>query len=51
MDELKDLIETIRCHLQILLEDNKSLLDPDVIYASKILDKALNKYYRMLKIK
>lgn len=51
MDELKDLIETIRCYLQILLEENKSLLDPDVIYVSKMLDKALNMYYRMSKIK
>lgn len=46
--EIRKKIKELRQILQEMVQD-KELTDPEVIAASKMLDEALNEFYRMLK--
>lgn len=51
MKELKDLIQKIqdlREHLDKLVVQKRDLLDPEIIAASRLVDKLLNEYQKMV---
>ena len=54
MLELKELIKTIeelRSQINQMIEEKKTLTDPEIVGASKMLDKVLNEYERLIKEK
>ncbi|WP_027623178.1 aspartyl-phosphate phosphatase Spo0E family protein [Clostridium lundense] len=54
MDEfkkLKKIIDELRKDLYDLIEQKSDLLDPEVVFASQLLDSALDEYYKILEKK
>jgi hypothetical protein len=51
IEQLARKIEELRTNLDAVIKEGKELTSPEVIKASKSLDKVLNQYYRMLGIK
>lgn len=54
MDEfkkLKKVIDELRKDLYDLIEQKSDLLDPEVVFASELLDSALDEYYKILEKK
>ena len=44
-------IEDLRTDLETVIEEERELIDPEVVKASQSLDKVLIQYYRMLGIR
>jgi hypothetical protein len=49
LKELQDNIEVVRELLTYTIQVKESLLDPEIVYMSKLLDKLLNDYNRLNK--
>jgi hypothetical protein len=48
LDNILGNIEELRSKLLRLIQVKEDLLDPEVVKASKLLDRALDEYYRTL---
>ncbi|WP_084284813.1 aspartyl-phosphate phosphatase Spo0E family protein [Clostridium lundense] len=48
IEELLELTEQLRDHLDQLINEKQDLLDQEVIVASQMLDSILNQYYEVL---
>jgi iron-sulfur cluster repair protein YtfE (RIC family) len=48
VDKIKENIENLREKLMGLIQSKESLVDPEIVKASKLLDNALNEYHSNL---